>query len=165
VVLDKLLALDHAWSARLTLRRAGLLRGALQLIAHTGDSWVWLGAGLGLWALNQPELALRDELTVLTLIVLIAALKFAFRRRRPTGQRGKLYLELDAHSFPSGHAARAAALAITFGALNPALGIGLGIWAVLVSLARVALGIHYLSDVTFGAAVGIGVGVILVAVL
>jgi len=160
-MVDRLVAFDHAVSARLTVRRAGLLRVVLKLIAHSGDSLVWIAVGIGLWALNQPRRAARVEITVFALMGVVAALKFGFRRRRPTGQRGQLYLELDAHSFPSGHAARAAGLAVTFGALDPALGAGLGAWAALVSLSRVALGIHYVSDVIGGAIVGIGAGVIL----
>ena len=164
-MLNRLLELDHALSARLTIRRAGLLRVTAQVIAHTGDSVVWIAIGLGLWALNQPQWAARVAITVFTLIGLVAALKFLFRRGRPTGERGKLYLKLDAHSFPSGHAARTAALAVTCGALDPRLGLACGIWATLVCLARVALGVHYLSDVAVGAAIGIGAGAILAALV
>ena len=164
-MLDRLLALDQAWSARLTIRQAGLLHAIMQVIAHTGDGLVWIAIGIGLWLIGLPEPALREEITVFALIGIVAALKFAFRRRRPTGQRGTLYFELDARSFPSGHAARMSALAVTFGTLNPAIAIGMGMWAALVSLARVALGIHYLSDVTAGAVLGIGVGAVIAAVI
>jgi len=162
---ESLLAWDHALSARLTIRRTGFLRRSAQIIAHTGDGIVWIAAGLVLIMLDRLDLALREELTVFTLIVVVAAIKFLFRRRRPTGERGTLYFQMDAHSFPSGHAARTAALAVTFGALNPALGFGLAVWAMLVSLARVALGIHYLLDVAAGTIVGIGVGAIIATVL
>jgi undecaprenyl-diphosphatase len=164
-MLDRLLALDRAWSARLMIRQAGLLRLSAQVIAHTGDSLIWIAIGIGLLLLNQPQWAARDEITVFALIGVVAALKFAFQRRRPSGSRGRLYLELDAHSFPSGHAARTAALAVAFGVLHPALGVALGIWAALVSIARVALGVHYLSDITVGAVVGIVVGSIIVLVV
>jgi len=164
-VLDRMVALDHALSARLTIRRAGLLRVSATVIAHMGDSGVWIAIGLGLWALNQPQWAARVAITVFTLMGIVAALKFLFRRGRPTGERGKLYLRLDAHSFPSGHAARMAALAVTCEALDPTLGLALGIWAALVSLARVALGVHYLSDVAVGVGIGIGAGAILAALL
>lgn len=163
-MLNRLLELDHSLSARLAIRRAGLLRIMLQMIAHTGDGVVWMAIGIGLFSIRQTALALRVEIVVFALIAIVTALKFAFRRRRPTGQRGRLYLEVDAHSFPSGHAARMAALTVTFGALDPATAFGMGMWATLVSIARVMLGIHYLSDVTVGAALGIGVGAI-VAVL
>jgi undecaprenyl-diphosphatase len=160
-MLERLLVLDHTLSARLTIRRAGLLRLVAQAIAHTGDGAVWIAIGAGLGLIDQPGPALRIEITVFTLIAIVAALKIVVRRRRPTGERGKLYFEMDAHSFPSGHAARMAGLAVTLGALNPALAIGLAIWAALVSLARVALGIHYLLDVAVGAGLGIGAAIVI----
>lgn len=164
-MLDRLLALDHSLSARLAIRRAGLFRIALQVIAHTGDGVVWMAIGVGLFLIGQTTLALRVEVAVFALIAIVTALKFAFRRRRPTGRRGKLYLEVDAHSFPSGHAARMAALVVTFGAFNPTIATGMGMWAALVSLARVMLGIHYLSDVAVGAVLGIGIGAIVTALI
>lgn len=141
------------------------MRAGATLVAHTGDGALWIAIGPGLLLIDQPVLALLEEVTVLALIIVVAALKFAVRRRRPTGQRGTLYLELDAHSFPSGHAARAAGLAVALGALIPQWAVGLGIWAALVSLARVGLGIHYVLDVLAGAFVGVLVGVAVVAVL
>ncbi|HSK66925.1 MAG TPA: phosphatase PAP2 family protein, partial [Anaerolineales bacterium] len=69
------------------------------------------------------------------------------------------------HSFPSGHAARAFLIAVIGSALGPAwLGILLWIWAPLVALARVAMGVHYLSDVIAGAMLGILIAVIGIAV-
>ena len=67
----------------------------------------------------------------------------------------------DKRSFPSGHAARAFLIAVVASALAPAwLGVLLWIWAPLVSIARVAMGVHYVSDVVAGAAVGIIVALI-----
>src|SRR3990170_425593 len=78
--LERMLALDHALSARLAIRRASLLRRAAQVVAHSGDSLVWIAAGIGLWALNQPRWAARVEITVFALMGVVAALKFGFRR-------------------------------------------------------------------------------------
>jgi undecaprenyl-diphosphatase len=57
-------------------------------------------------------------------------------------------------SFPSGHAAFFFALATTTAVFDRRLGILLLIGAALVSLARVAAGIHYPSDVLAGALIG-----------
>jgi undecaprenyl-diphosphatase len=68
---------------------------------------------------------------------------------------GKIYRKTDPHSFPSGHAARAVMLATIMLGLGPIwLGILLVIWAILVVLARVLMGVHYLSDVLAGALLG-----------
>jgi len=78
------------------------------------------------------------------------------RRRRPEGEWGQIYRITDPHSFPSGHAARAFALAILALGLGPVwLACLLVFWAPLVGLARVILGVHYLSDVVVGFLIGI----------
>lgn len=88
-------------------------------------------------------------------------LKFSIRRRRPEGQWGAIYRNTDPHSFPSGHAARATLLVVLTFAWGPIwLAILLLIWAPLVALARVALGVHYLSDILAGAGLGLVFGVI-----
>jgi len=62
---------------------------------------------------------------------------------------------LTTHSFPSGHTAVsfAAAAAITLGA--PEIGLGAIILAVGVGLGRVAVGVHYPTDILAGAILGI----------
>jgi membrane-associated phospholipid phosphatase len=88
------------------------------------------------------------------------AIKFSVRRRRPEGSWGGIYRSTDPHSFPSGHATRASMLAVLSIALVPPwLALLVVIWAPLVSFARVAMGVHYLSDVLAGIALGVLLGV------
>jgi undecaprenyl-diphosphatase len=95
------------------------------------------------------------------LAALVMGLKFIIRRRRPEGDWGSIYRNTDPHSFPSGHAARAFLIAVLAMALGPAgLAIGLWIWAPLVSLARVAMGVHYVSDVVAGSILGVIAGLV-----
>ena len=61
-------------------------------------------------------------------------------------------------SFPSGHAASAAAFATGVAAEFPAASVPLGALAAAVAYSRVYTGAHYPSDVAAGAALGIGVG-------
>src|SRR5215218_9403540 len=66
------------------------------------------------------------------------------------------YQFADPHSFPAGHAARAFLIATIATGLGPSgLAMVLWIWAPLVALARVAMGVHYLSDIVAGALFGI----------
>ena len=104
--------------------------------------------------------------SLVVLAVFVIALKFLIRRRRPEGDWGQIYRATDPHSFPSGHAARAFLFAV--------LAIGLGpiwlawifmIWAPLVSLARVMMGVHYLSDVVAGILIGILFALVMIALL
>ena len=86
-------------------------------------------------------------------------------RRRPEGEWGAIYRKTDPHSFPSGHAARAFLLPVLALATGPAwFVLALWIWAPLVGLARVAMGVHYLSDIVAGAAVGLVMGVVILQV-
>jgi undecaprenyl-diphosphatase len=53
-------------------------------------------------------------------------------------------------------------LAVLALGLGPAwFGLALLVWAPLVMAARVAMGVHYLSDVLAGAILGIGIGLLL----
>lgn len=68
----------------------------------------------------------------------------------------------DAHgpSFPSNHAANSFAGAVVLAWFFPELRIPLYILAVLIGLSRIALGVHYPSDVAAGAILGIFVGML-----
>jgi len=60
----------------------------------------------------------------------------------------------DHASMPSGHATSAFALAVSVAIVQPALRGPAALFAVLVSYSRLPEGMHYLSDITLGAALG-----------
>ena len=96
---------------------------------------------------------------LLGLAAFVLALKFIIRRPRPEGDWGQIYRVSDPHSFPSGHAARAAGLAVMISAAAaPLVLVGLCAWALGVGISRVALKLHYLSDVLVGWMIGIVCG-------
>ncbi|MEK8088596.1 phosphatase PAP2 family protein [Thermithiobacillus plumbiphilus] len=61
---------------------------------------------------------------------------------------------LDEWSFPSGHAMNAFSAAVVVQMYFPALGLVIWPLAVLVAISRVALGLHYPTDVLAGAVLG-----------
>jgi len=135
------------------------------LLAHSGDSWFWILA-LGLvWYLDSGVWQYRARsmfIGVLVTALLVLVIKFSVRRQRPEGTWGGVYRSTDPHSFPSGHAARAAMLAVLGFHLGPGLhGVILMGWAGLVGMARVAMGVHFLSDVAAGWSLGVIIGVVL----
>ncbi len=65
------------------------------------------------------------------------------------------------YSFPSGHATTFAALACGMYLLDRKWGIGFIVAAVLIGLARVAVGVHYPQDVLVGFAIGIAIALTL----
>jgi undecaprenyl-diphosphatase len=63
---------------------------------------------------------------------------------------------LDKYSFPSGHTLHAVAFTIVVIGHYPLLGLVAAPFALLVALSRVALGLHYPTDVLAGATLGAG---------
>ncbi len=168
--LKKILELDARLSAHMRVaERPGLLRSVAIVLAHSGDSWFWW-AGLGLlwiWgdAFWRPW-GREVLLSIIALAVVVLAIKFTIRRRRPQGEWGGMYRKTDPHSFPSGHAARVVLLAVLAIGLGPGwLALMLCIWAPLVALARVAMGVHYLSDILAGFGLGAVAGIIALQII
>jgi undecaprenyl-diphosphatase len=160
-----LVDLDSQLTQRLRIaEKPGLLRSAAVFLAHSGDSWFWIAGLVLVWLLGDLFWRARAVfylICIILLAVLVLLVKFSVRRRRPEGDWGGIYRNTDPHSFPSGHAARAAMLAVLAIGLGPAwFGVALAAWAPLVSLARVAMGVHYLSDVLAGVLLGILAGVL-----
>ena len=81
-----------------------------------------------------------------------AAGKYTFRRRRPHGVY--TYLGPVDSSFPSGHAAGSFAAATMLAAALPAVAVLGYVLALCISISRLYLGKHFLSDVSSGALVG-----------
>ncbi len=168
--LDQLLRLDAGLSKRLRVaEKPGPLHNLGSLLAHSGDSWFWL-AGLVLVLLagssDWKSRAIFWLLSILVTAALTMAVKFTIRRQRPAGEWGEMYRSVDPHSFPSGHAARAMMLAVVTLGIGPGwLGLVLLAWAPLVALARVAMGVHYLSDVLAGGLLGAITGLALLRIL
>lgn len=139
---------------------------SVTFLAHSGDSWFWL-IGLGIfWLFFPASRPLTGFLIVaiLLLAALVMVIKFTVRRRRPPGEWDIIYRATDPHSFPSGHAARSMMLAvIALQTLPVELALLVMGWATLVCLARVATGMHYISDVLAGTALGISASFALMA--
>ncbi len=163
MALRSILQLDSRLSDRLRVaEQPGLPRSLAVFFAHSGDSWFW-GAGLiVLWFFGSPfwkDWTVLQLAGISVLAAVVLAIKFMVRRQRPEGEWGGIYRNTDPHSFPSGHAARAFLIAVIAAGLGPAwLAILLWIWAPFVSLARVAMGLHYVSDIVAGALLGIFMG-------
>lgn len=160
-----ILELDARLSGQMRVaEKHGQLRSVAIFFAHSGDSWFWAAALIIMWFVSQKfwkDWSVLEFTGIAILAVFVLAVKFIVRRQRPEGEWGGIYRNTDPHSFPSGHAARAFLIATVATVLGPAwLAIVLWIWAPLVALARVAMGVHYLSDIVAGALLGVVVGLI-----
>jgi len=166
-MIQRLLEVDVRLTNRLRIaERPGPLRTLASLLAHSGDSWFWLLGLILVWIFGPDSWQAVAQTLIIAILItalFVMAIKFSIRRSRPEGSWGSIYRNTDPHSFPSGHAVRAVLLAVMSFALVPLwLAIILAIWAPLVGLSRVAMGVHYLSDVVAGMALGatLGLGVL-----
>ena len=161
----RILELDARLSSQMRVaEKPGLLRNIAIFFAHSGDSWFWLAGLFIAWFFSNTfwkHWETVEFFGILGLAGIVLMVKFMVKRKRPEGDWGDIYRNTDPHSFPSGHAARAFLIAVLGTVLAPPwLAIALWVWAPLVALARVSMGVHYLSDIIAGAILGIIVGLI-----
>jgi undecaprenyl-diphosphatase len=155
----RLLALDAAVTARLVLKpaRPAALRAAL-VLAHSGDIYVWGALCATAWLLGDRSWKLSSLLAAAGLVAtqaIVTGIKYAVRRQRPAGTAGGIYRKADPYSFPSGHGARAAFLIILACRFGPfPLAAAVCVWAPLMALSRVMIGVHWALDVVGGILLG-----------
>ena len=130
------------------------LRTAAAFFAHSGDSWFWLAGLFIIWLFTHGSIHTIAALFAGAIVLqasLVLLIKFAIKRSRPESDWGDIYRKTDPNSFPSGHAVRAIMLAgLAWGLGLSPLNWLLTIWAPLVGMARISLGVHYVSDVVVG---------------
>ena len=162
---ERIQTFDDTLSRQLRVaEKPGWRRNLAAFLAHSGDSWFWLLGLPILWWLGDAEWKARALILVVAILitaVLVMALKFTIRRQRPAGEWGQIYRKTDPHSFPSGHAARGLLIGVVVLGIGPLwLGLFLIVWGPLVGLARIAMGVHYVSDVLAGWVVGLVIGLL-----
>jgi len=125
-----------------------------------GDGWLWYSLGVML-LLFGGDMRFRavgaGALAAGVGIAIFLRLKKLFRRRRPGAFQPHCWATLlppDQFSFPSGHTITAFAVAVSLATYYPDLAGGLIFCALSVAASRILLGMHFLSDVLAGAAIG-----------
>jgi undecaprenyl-diphosphatase len=159
--MDHLSGLDTTLSQRFSLSSESDWWPAARLTAHLGDAHYIFG-GLGLiflldllWARsNLSWVILSITISILITLSLVTLIKYAVRRQRPHPPGEFVLFPYDAYSFPSGHSARLAALAVSTLHFSNGIGWVLVLLALGVGLARLAVGIHYVADIVVGLMMG-----------
>lgn len=172
------LDLDGAVSERLYAGddRARALDGLLEALTAPGSWWFRLAVGIPLtiWLVRRRRLdtVLWSQAALLLIGPVTVLLKETFGRVRPDFDLGGA--RLTSLSYPSGHSSGIAALVtvallLAWPVLRPAARrwwLALGAAAVvLVGLTRMWLGVHFLSDVLGGWALGTGWALLVAAAL
>jgi undecaprenyl-diphosphatase len=125
-----------------------------------GDGWLWYAMGLIilLFGGEQRFVAVGCAIAAAgTGILLFQRLKKVTGRRRPCAIEPHCWATLlppDQFSFPSGHTITAFSVAVTLAYFYPYLTAGLMFCAVSIAASRILLGMHFLSDVLAGMAIG-----------
>jgi membrane-associated phospholipid phosphatase len=156
-------SLDERVSSRLALPPTSpALRSLALLLAHSGDSLLWLLVAAIVFIVGGPsgrDFALRVLAATTGAGLAATALKWLFRRDRPPAEGRGFYTRFDRPSFPSGHAARTSCLAVLAAPLLPARSWPLpALWVALVGLARVSLQVHFVADIAAGWMLGLLIG-------
>jgi undecaprenyl-diphosphatase len=92
---------------------------------------------------------------------LFLKIKKLINRRRPceiAQCSWSTLLPPDQFSFPSGHTMTAFSVAVPLSLFYPSLQAGLLFCAISIALSRILLGLHFLSDVLVGSALGALIG-------
>ena len=136
-----------------------------------GDGWLWYAMGLVILLFGGGE-----RFRAVGCASLAAGIGFAvfLQLKRLTGRRRPCAIEPscwarllppDQFSFPSGHTITAFAVGVPMMHFYPDLIAGLLFCACSIAISRVMLGLHFLSDVVAGAAIGLILGFVSYAIL
>lgn len=158
------------WERACTLRlnRTAISRrwaGVLGAVSRLSDGGLWIALMVGLPVLGAQGRAcsLHMAFAGLAAVLLYKVLKRCTGRARPCQRIEDVrpcVAPLDEFSFPSGHTLHAVTFTTVMLAHYPALAPVLVPFTVLVAISRIALGLHYPSDVIAGAAIGCLVAVL-----
>jgi undecaprenyl-diphosphatase len=157
---------DHRLMARVNNWRAPRwVRVWMICATRGGDGWLWYAMSLAILLFGGPErfVAVFSAFLAASVGVAIFMLvKKRTSRKRPCAIATHCWATLlppDQFSFPSGHTITAFAFATPYSLYYPDLLLGVGFCALSVAASRIMLGMHFLSDVLAGAAIGSALGI------
>ncbi len=158
---------DHRLMRRVHRWRAPRWFRILMILAtRLGDGWLWYALGIILivYGGERRFVAIAAAAAAsLAGILIFRELKKGSRRKRPCEIEPHCWATIlppDKFSFPSGHSITAFAVALSVGLFYPDLQGCLLAVAVLIASSRIILGMHFLSDVLAGSAIGVGLGIL-----
>ena len=140
--------------------RVYLVRQYFRIVSRLGDGVIWYSILAALPAVYGPPSYLPTAhiaVTALFAVVVYKILRILLVRERPFASHSGVEAvtrPLDRHSFPSGHTLHAVAFLVMLAHYFPELAPVLLPFVISVAVSRVVLGLHYPSDVAFGALIG-----------
>ena len=138
---------------------------------RAGDGWLWYAIGALVLVAGGPErfrAVFAAAVSAAASIGLFQIVKRVTGRQRPCAIEPHCWATLlppDKFSFPSGHTMTAFAVALPLGLFYHVLLPVLLFCAASIAISRVLLGMHFLSDVVIGGALGSTIGYVVFALL
>jgi undecaprenyl-diphosphatase len=130
------------------------------LATRAGDGWLWGAVGIAVLfsaASNRFRALEAAAAAIFAGIVIFHKVKRVFCRTRPRDIEPHCWAHIitrDRFSFPSGHSTTAFALALSLGSFYPEIMPLLLLLAANVAISRIVVGMHFVSDVLAGSAMG-----------
>ena len=125
-----------------------------------GDGWLWYAIGLLVLLFGGNDRYPAIAAAVLGAgagITIFVRIKKWTNRQRPCAYEPHCWANLlppDRFSFPSGHTITAFAVTLSLAMFYPDAAVALLFCSISVAASRIMLGMHFLSDVLAGAAIG-----------
>ncbi|QIG39846.1 phosphatase PAP2 family protein [Microbacterium sp. 4R-513] len=163
---DPPFAIDVWWDQTLAAWHSHFMTTFSFVMNFLGGGWfgvfvVPIVVGGILLFLRRPWAAMYFIAASVASAMFVQILKHTFGRARPED----IIVLSDFGSFPSGHVANAATVAVALMVIFPSIWTVIGgvVWVLLMALSRTYLHAHWLSDTLGGAMVGTGVALLLAA--
>lgn len=131
-----------------------------RVVSRTGDGWLYILLFMGLWLgkVISSRMLLLVALAFSVERILYFVMKNGLRRNRPAQSIKGFSSFIQPHdkfSFPSGHTSAAFLTATLLTVIFPVWAAFSFVWAGLIGLSRVFLGVHFPGDILVGASLGI----------
>lgn len=160
--------LDSAWNELMVSIRSPWLTGFGEVMNHVGGGWaatylIPLVIIAALLIARRWRSGVFVAAALLLSVAGVQLLKQLYGRARPED----MLVTIDFGSFPSGHTANAATLAMLAMLLFPRLWVVLlaALWTMGMAFSRTALSVHWLTDTIGGMLVGAGAALVVGAFL
>ena len=164
---DEPFAIDLGWNALVAAMFNPAFSAFSYFMDWIGGGWaailvVPIGGALVLVLLRRPWAAVYFVAAEAVSAGGVQVLKHLFGRVRPED----IVVIADYGSYPSGHVANAATIAVAAYVIFPRVWVAIvgGVWIILMAFSRTYLHAHWLSDTVGGALIGAGTALLVAAV-
>lgn len=161
-------AMDTGWNRMMIGIQTPLLVGFSEVMNQVGGNWIAvylipLVILVALLIVRRWRAAVFVVVSLLASVAVVQLLKSLFGRARPE----EMLVISDYGSFPSGHTANAATMAVIAMMLFPRIWVLLlgVLWTIAMAFSRTLLSVHWLSDTIGGMLVGVGTVLIVGAIM